>query len=195
MKKLFIPFLLCVMPLILFAQKDADSFKSRVMAFGIISGIPNNSFGVMTVINIPNTDFGIYMDYKMGFGDETKGTNYTGIISFHTADSVYGDRYLGEKTSGVFTLNFGLSYDLTKRKSLYLYGTGGFSMSSTFRQYFDATKILDDTGYYLIEDTDKSYFGFNASLGSYYYLTQYFAIQLGFDTNPKNVVIGISFGF
>lgn len=183
------------MPLVLLAQKNADSFNSRFMAFGIISAIPNSSFGVMTVINIPNTDLGIYMDYKMGFGDKPKGTNYTDIISFHTADSVFRDRYLGEKTSGVITLNFGLSYDLTKRKSLYLYGTGGFSMSSTFRQYFDSTKILDDTGYYLIEDNDKSFFGFNASLGSYYYVTQYIAIQLGFDTNPKNVVIGISFGF
>lgn len=191
MKKILVTTLITIFSIVALGQK---SYSSRAGSLGIVSGIPNNPIGLSLVINIPNTDFGIYTDYKTGFGDEIKGRNYTGTISFYTADSVFGDRLIGEKTTGIIMLNFGLTYDITKRKSLYLYAGAGISMSNTYRQYYDSTRILDDSGYYLIEDTDKSFRGFNASVGAFYYILQYLAIQLGFDTNPQNVVVGITLG-
>ena len=74
-----------------------------------------------------------------------------------------------------------------------VYAGAGLSNGTQYRQYLDETGTMGEFGYYWVRDEANSGSKVNVLFGGMFQLTRAFAFQLGFDTQPRGIALGVSY--
>ncbi len=173
-----------------FSQKNNDSIINKhFLTVNFVENFPYAPIGISGLVYFDNTPFCLYMDAKFGFGKSPKGVDYTGTLN----SNIFDDTYKGEIEDGYFIYDIGIGLKLNKKKNLIFYTGIGQASKSIYQQYYDDLKILSSTGYYYIEDKNKSILKTKFTLGIVFISKTNITYQLGYDSFPSGINIGMGY--
>lgn len=171
------------------AERSPTAFYSRNYGIGVVTNLPKEYAG-LGVYSINDGTVGVFFDIKGDFNSPEDQDNFYSNISVNMAEETFGDGIIKKKGSWL-SINGGLTLMVTTDGALY--GGLGVSYYSEYRQYYDPTHILGDSGKYWIDNPkgDKTYTNFLC--GIILKTSPNMAFQIGYESKPSGVTVGLSF--
>jgi len=190
---------------ILFSFCVAQIKTEHTIGGGILFGLTNTSSGEYTnpqsrtafsMYYYNNTyPIGIYIDMG-GTGDFQSCENCYDFDDVYV-ESVFGDQFQEEDWAYTKT-TIGTIVNISKY-NFSIYGGLGFGEKSIGHRYYDSYHILGDSGRYWIESDTESLSSLSLGLIKYINLSEWgfadadIGIQLGYETIPKSIMLGITY--
>ena len=173
-----------ILPSISFAGSLGGSLGGSLLYSS--SGIFGFRYGTL-----PSQGFGYWGEFKLNAPSHSPSYE---TISRRTVETVFQDPFR-EETLQYFNVSAGASYALTDR--FWIDAGLGWAVRRPWRKYFDSTGILGgNPGEYWIRDDDRN--SINVILGVSWVFrrteSSMMILNLGVETQPKGVVIGIGWG-
>jgi hypothetical protein len=163
----------------------AGFVSMRSIGVGYSASTPEAPLG-FCAFSLNSNGPGLYLDIKAGVPMISRRDDYYGSISVRQAEA-WGD-VLQSEESNWLSLNVGLTYRPTA--SVAVYGGLGYSWCSCYRQYYDEFHILGSNGDYWV-DAPGGDSGINAIAGILLPVGQRWGLQLGGETMPRGVTVGV----
>lgn len=154
-----------------FIDLNAQTKEKPNVFFGLGLGIGavNNQIGFNVPIDVKmNNKFGFSIDLILS-GRSPSTQEYMSNISWQTAQNSYGDTKTGEIVSNL-GFNIDLNYTVIKNFSL-VAGIAHLG-KRTYWKYFDKLYILGNSGNYVVDYSNESFYGL--SYGGIYEINKFY---------------------
>jgi hypothetical protein len=173
------------------AQGEANLRNSSRIGVGYVANVPSTFLG-FSLIGLTDKLFGgagLYADFKTTTSDLRNDPYFVPGWTVEDAEIGFGDMLYDEQSEWL-SFNFALVYAFTY--DLALYGGAGYSRERHYRQYFDDAQERGEFGFYWIADPEGSGNRVNVLGGVLFRLTKFVLFQLGGETKPAGVTVGIT---
>ena len=170
-----------------FIDLNAQITEKPIGFFGIGLGIAtiNNQIGFNVPIDAKlNHKFGFSLDLSLS-GRSPSTQEYMSNISWQTAQNTYGDTKTGEMENNL-GINVDFNYSVVKNFSL----VAGIAYLSkkTYWKYFDKLYILGNSGNYVVDYSNESFYGL--SYGGIYEINKFYIKATNSTLNYFTLSIG-----
>lgn len=166
--------------------------ESTQFGIGYAANAPLQLLGVSGHVVFPHAGgIGLYLDAKMPRDRIGSRSSFRGDVTVERAEQVYGDRFFREEDSWR-TVNGGLVRPVTP--ALMVYAGAGASERTRYVEYQDTTGTRGERSFYWVEDPDRSGTEINVLIGAFFRISRIVLVQLGFETAPRGLTVGGSFG-
>jgi hypothetical protein len=187
----------CSLPAALTAQ--GGHFGSGLRAtphvgIGYVASVPVTALGFSALYMTPKLfrGAGVFADVKVTTSSPGSSPFYLSNVTVDQAENTYADR-LYDQQSDWTTIDVGVVYAITQEFALY--GGAGYSKETHYRQYFDDTQTRGDFGFYWVSDPAASGTRINALGGALVRFSRFLLFQLGGESAPRAVNVGITLMF
>jgi hypothetical protein len=189
MKNLNITFLLSFF---VFLNLNAQTKEKPIGFFGLGLGIgaTNNQIGINVPIDVKmNNKFGFSIDILLS-GKTPSDQEYMSNVSWQSAQYSYNDTKTGEMESNL-GFNIDLNYTILKNFSL-VAGIAHLS-KRTYWKYFDNYYILGNSGNYVVDYSNESFYGL--SYGGIYEINNFYIKAINSTLNYFAFSVGYKIPF
>lgn len=169
-------------------ETDSTGESVRRIWYGFISSVPGVPFGASVGLATSNR-VGFYAALKMNFKDIGKdASDFYQNISEEKARNTFHDPEKSSRT-GITVIEAGITGRVLR--NLYAYLGVGYTMRTDYKQFQDEFRILGKDGLYWVKTGDNSTINLNGGIVLFLVRGPY--LQLGFDTSPGWINLGIGF--
>jgi len=151
-----------------------------------VTNIPADQYLGLTIYRVIPRKVGWFIEGKFGRQMTYESSNYYENISIGQSED-WGDQFLKSDES-YDTFNAGVTYAYGKQFFVYL--GAGISETDSYRQYHDEFGILGDGGNYWIDGIENGT-ATNTVFGAMFRTSDTFVIQIGYDSRPAGLNLGI----
>lgn len=177
------------------AQIGVPGARERVMeprfGIGYVANMPNQAAGASVHVL---TEFlggmGVYVDAKFDLNSPEDEVGFLDSLTAREVDDRIGDQLFHSDASWK-SVNVALVRALGPQ--FVVYAGAGLADGTQYRQYLDETGQMGEFGYYWVRDEDASGTQVNFLAGGIFQLTRAFAFQVGFDTQPRGIALGVMY--
>lgn len=176
-------------------RPSIPTFKNVThVGVGWVANVPNTYLGFSTLGLFPGIvgGAGLYADVKLTTSSPGDEPGYLPNVTPQDAELTYGDLLFDEQSDWL-TVDLALVYAVSPE--LAVYGGAGYARRTHFRQYFDDSETRGEFGFYWVSDADRSGTRVNALGGVMIRLTRFTAFQVGGETQPPGVTLGLTLTF
>lgn len=161
---------------------------------GYVANAPSQLFGVGAHFILPALGgIGLYVDAKVSA--TTSISSDPGFIADTTASeavALWNDRFLRDEQEW-YTLNVALMRPVTPE--LTVYAGAGYSRRTVYAEFQDISGERGTVGFYWVEDPPQSGPVVNVLAGGLLRMAEHVYAQLGFETAPKGMSVGVRYVF
>ncbi len=169
------------------AQSEGASTDPVSSFLGYSGNFPDQELGFVYG-RIRDQQWGFYIDVKVSIGvPGSASSDYYEDITVSIAEAL-GHTQRAEKT-GYFSLNMGITRRLGRR--LAVYGGLGLCGVQPYRKYHDPSLMFGSDGEYWIDGAEQAV-RTNLMLGALYPASSSILVQLGVETLPVGLTIGLA---
>ncbi len=174
------------------AQSIPDMRNSSRVGVGYAVNIPNTFVGLTALGMTPKLfgGAGLYADVKFTTSSTSSDPYYISDISVLQAEATFGDLFFDDQSDWL-SINFALVYAVSRE--LAVYGGAGYTRETNYREYFDDSGTRGEMGFYWISDSEASGNRVNLLGGAFIRAGRSIMFQMGVESQPKGVTIGIMF--
>jgi hypothetical protein len=177
------------------AQIGVPGAQSRVMeprfGIGYVVNMPNQYAGASVhVLTEFMGGFGVYVDAKFDTSSPEDEPGYLDSLTAAEVDERVGDQLFHSDASWK-SVNVAILRAVGPQFAVY--AGAGLSNGTQYRQYLDENGRTGNFGYYWVRDEENSGSEVNVLFGGIFQLTRAFGFQLGFDTRPRGIALGITY--
>jgi hypothetical protein len=162
------------------------------------------TFGVGYVANAPNQfagvsahyisnlfgGLGVYVDAKFDPESPRDQEGYVDSVTVEDVESRRNDQFFSEEGSWT-SVNVALMRPLSPQFIVYL--GAGYSDGKQYREYLDLERQEGREGFYWVQDEAESGGKVNVLGGAFFKVTDNVAFQLGGETAPGGITVGVSY--
>lgn len=178
--------------------------RAQIGVPGAQARVMEPRFGIGYVVNMPNQyagasvhvltefmgGFGVYVDAKFDTSSPEDEEGYLDSLTAAEVDDRIGDQLFHSDASWK-SVNVAIMRAVGPQFAVY--AGAGLSNGTQYRQYLDETGTMGEFGYYWVRDEATSGSKVNVLFGGMFQLTRAFGFQLGFDTQPRGIALGVSY--
>lgn len=171
-----------------------DLRAATYVGIGYVASVPTTFLGFSALVTTPRVlgGAGVYADVKLTTGSPGEDPFFLPGVSVADAEVSFGDLLYHEESDWV-SVNLALVYAVTGEFAVY--GGGGYSKREHYRQYFDDSQTRGELGFYWVADPDNSGTRVNVLGGALLRVTRFALFQLGVESQPLGVDVGLMLTF
>ena len=157
---------------------------------GWVANVPTSylGFSVMPVTPSLFGGAGLYADVKLTNDSPKNDVGFLSGVTVEDAELTFGDRLFSDHSDWV-TVDLALVYAVAPE--LVLYGGAGYSKETHYREYFDEAEERGNFGFYWVADPADTGTRVNILGGAIMRLNRYVSFQVGGQTKPVGVNVGV----
>lgn len=172
------------------ARGEPHFTNAGQIGIGWVANVPTSFLGFSLLGLTPSLfgGAGLYADVKLTTGSPSNRENFLPDVTPEDAELTFGDANFSDRSDWI-TVDLALVYAVTPEFAVY--GGGGYSDRTFYREYFDASETRGDFGFYWVADDDMSGPRANALGGVLMRVTRFTVFQAGGQTNPRGITVGV----
>lgn len=182
----------------------AAPVQAQIGVPGATAWVAEPRFGIGYVVNMPNQyagasvhvlteflgGFGVYVDAKFDLSSPEDEDGYVDSLTATEVDDRVGDQLFRTDASWK-SVNVAIMRSVGPQFALY--AGAGIADGTRYREYLDEEGEAGNFGYYWVRDPERSGTEVNLLIGGMFQLTRAFGFQVGFETKPRGIALGVNY--
>jgi hypothetical protein len=182
----------------------ASPVQAQIGVPGANARVFEPRFGIGYVVNMPNQyagasvhvlteflgGFGVYVDAKFDVSSPEDEQGYVDSLTAAEVDDRIGDQLFHSDASWK-SVNVAIMRSVGPQFAVY--AGGGIANGAQYREYLDDTGQMGLSGFYWVRDPESSGTEVNLLFGGMFQLTRAFGFQVGFETQPRGIALGVNY--